>query len=129
METLCDAKLNLSIHPDIFYKDIFWDKYFFDENTIKALLKISNYKPLKEYNFKILGAATVNEAYLIKEHIRELNNSVKDYFKLINTGTIDPFVNYWGIKKTKYIKGSYEQPIIAKSNLNKISNRLIFLLE
>jgi len=121
MTDLHNAKVNLSITPNVFYSDIFWDKYFFEEHIVESIIEISKHKPLKDYNFEILGAATVNEAYKIKEHIRELNSSLKDYYKLVNTGTIDPFQNFWGVKKTRYIKGAYERPVITKSNLKNIS--------
>ncbi len=121
MSDLHNTKVNLSIASNIFYSDIFWDKYFFDQHVVESIVEISTNNPLTSYDFEILGAATVSEAYQIKEHIRELNASLKDYYKLINTGTIDPFRNFWGVKKTKYIKGTYERPVISKSNLKKIS--------
>jgi len=121
MVTLCDAKLQLLVDPTIFYKDIFWDKFFFEKETTLALMEMSKYKPLKEYDFDICGAATVKEAYQIKDKIQELNNSIIDYFKLINTGTIDPFINHWGLRNTQYIKGAYVKPVIANNDLNKIS--------
>ena len=40
-------------------------------------------------------------------------------FKLINSGTIDKYVSLWGIKDTKYIKGSYSTPVVDKTEIKK----------
>jgi hypothetical protein len=73
-----------------------------------------------EDKFKILGAATVNEAYLIKDKLLDTNKREKNK-KLINTGTIDKYTSLWGIKKTQYIKDSYTHPVILDSELKKIN--------
>lgn len=112
------------IKPDIFYKDILWDKYFQDDTSVKTLIKISQNTPLCEYNeFTISAAATVNEAYLIKEILED--NQTFDtnlYFKFVNSGTIDKYKSLWGIKPMKYIKGSYQYPIVHKKLLTKINS-------
>jgi hypothetical protein len=121
MKNLTNANLKLTISPNIFYLDILWDKYFFNENIVNVIIEISKNGALAEHDFTILGAATVSEAYKIKEKICEVSLLKDEYYKLINTGTIDPFEIFWGIKKTKYIKKSYTKPIITKSDLSKIS--------
>lgn len=68
----------------------------------------------------ILGAATVSEAYRIKEVIENYKNQ-DYYYKFINTGTIDPYKSLWGIKTTQYIKDRYEKPIVKASDLKKIN--------
>lgn len=71
---------------------------------------------------KVSGGATVSEAYELKKVIRELSDQ-KDYFRFINTGTIDRYSSLWGRSKTRYIKTSFNQPIIVKEELKKISNK------
>lgn len=61
----------------------------------------------------IHGAATVSEAYIIKEFIQsqEDNNKVNIFFKFVNTGTIDRYTSLWGRQKTQYIKSAYLKPV------------------
>ena len=45
---------------------------------------------------------------------------------MVNTGTIDKYINLWGFKKTNYIKGSYKNPLLKDEDIKKINpNRLI----
>ena len=80
------------------------------QKIIKSSSKISSY-------FVIENSATVSEAYKVKEIISELNSSSVDYFKFVNTGTIDRYSIKWGISKTQYIKDSYKNPILSKKRL------------
>lgn len=80
-----------------------------------------NTSPLSTYDIvKILGAATVAEAYAIKEIVRE-DDEKTDGFKLINTGTIDKFTPLWGVKTTQYIKGQYIRPMVLEQDLYNIN--------
>lgn len=106
-----------------FYNDILWDKYFQDDISVKILIKVSTNKPLSAYkDFSITAAATVNEAYLIKE-VLEDSNSYDDniYCKFVNSGTIDKYKILWGVKPMQYIKGRYTNPIIKKDHIDKIN--------
>lgn len=111
------------INKEIFKKDIFWDKYFLPPKTQSIIQKINSYQPISTLNVNIYGAATVSEAYDIKPLIEEYHDSAEKYFKFINTGTIDPYKSYWGIKRTQYIKDAYIRPIINMSGLKNFSSR------
>ena len=71
----------------------------------------------------MLGAATVSEAYEIKEYLEDKKEASSQYSKLVNTGTIDPYISLFGSKPTRYIKGAYDYPVISASNLRKISQK------
>lgn len=103
-----------------FTSDIFWDKYFFNPDVVNLIIKITSNDKLISKFPNILGAATVNEAYQVKEVIKELEKE-KKYFKFTNTGTIDPYKSLWGLKQTQYIKGNYHKPIITKTDLDEIN--------
>ncbi|OGC47099.1 MAG: hypothetical protein A3A94_03580 [Candidatus Portnoybacteria bacterium RIFCSPLOWO2_01_FULL_43_11] len=82
-----------------------------------------NSKKLGEF-CDIHGAATVDEAYRIKEIIENLtDNKEKRYLKFINTGTIDRYKSLWDYQKTQYIKSAYLKPIIKTKRLKKILPR------
>ena len=98
--------------------------YIFEKEGRKMLDKIlKNSKPLDELS-NVSGSATVSEAYEIKKYLKELSNN-KDYFKFINTGTIDRYSILWESFKTQYIKDSYIKPIILKKDLEKISKKRV----
>ena len=111
------------INSETFYNDILWDKYFQDDSSVHILIKVSTQRPLSAYsNFNITAAATVSEAYQIKEVLEDSNlydDSI--YCKFVNSGTIDKYRILWGIKPMQYIKGRYESPIIKKDSISKIN--------
>ena len=62
---------------------------------------------------------TTKEAYKLCEKIRE-NKDCEECFKLINTGTIDPYESLWGKKTTSYLKGKYSFPIVLKDEFASV---------
>jgi len=124
MSTVEDIFQDNRIPKSTFYEDIYWDRYFVDAESLQLILKISRFPKLVSYNDQILGAATVGEAYDLKEIMVELEEaSIQKYKKFINTGTIDPFVSYWGYKNTRYIKTPYSKPVVGDIELEKMMPR------
>ncbi|MAG44692.1 hypothetical protein CL633_02280 [bacterium] len=96
-----------------------WSPVFGKDSNMTLLGKITE-KSMPLDNFcDIHGAATVGEAYEIKKIIRNYDGE-KDYFKFINTGTIDRYTSLWAHKKTQYIKASYNKPIATKKQLKNL---------
>ena len=119
MENLTSVKNCNIVNNDIII-DTLWDKYFYDSEIFKLLIKLSRFKKLIEIGIDVTGAATVSEAYKIKEVVfdEEFHN---DSFKLINTGTIDPYLSLWSTKNTQYIKDSYVYPRVKVNDLKSIN--------
>lgn len=67
--------------------------------------------------YDVFAAATVNEAYELKELIDEDPNATQN--KIINTGTIDPYITTWGISPINYIKDRYLHPHVELTKLGK----------
>lgn len=67
--------------------------------------------------FKVASAATVAEAYELKELIQEDETAMSG--RIINTGTIDPYITTWGIMPMNYIKGRYKYPYVDANKLKK----------
>jgi len=65
----------------------------------------------------VKGAATVSEAYLIQPLLSDLDKSDKQYIKFANTGSIDPYISFWGKSPTRYLKNSYLSPIIKRDQI------------
>ena len=55
---------------------------------------------------------STSEAYELINLLKDEN--LKSGYKLINTGTIDPYINLWGNKITSYLKGKYMYPTIDR---------------
>ena len=72
---------------------------------------------------QIFGAATVSEAYEFKKIIRERTEEDSNYYKFVNTGTIDRYSCLWGVFKTRYIKETYNRPIIDRGQLEHFSKK------
>ncbi len=108
------------VGKDIIKDSESWDSYFVINDEFQMIMeKIIKHPKLIEYVNDVKGAATVNEAYLIREVV--INHSERkeeyEYFKFINTGTIDPFISLWDINLTQYIKAKFDKPIIPKEFL------------
>jgi len=73
----------------------------------------------------VLGAATVSEAYELKNVIKEVKEiSTQDkYSFFINTGIIDRYDSLWGNVGATYIKNVYQYPVIKHEDIFKISEK------
>lgn len=108
---------------DKFYKDIDWDKYFnANADTLALLDKISKF-PTLESLADVNGAATVNEAYLVKEFLFDEKEREVCNVKFINTGGIDKYKSFHGIEPIRYIKGKYFNPVVKSSDLKNMSEK------
>jgi hypothetical protein len=58
--------------------------------------------------FDVYTSATVDESYKLKPLIVE--NPHSNQSRIVNTGTIDPYINFWAIWPMKYLKLSFLAP-------------------
>lgn len=123
MNSLDSVAYKKIIDCEKFSIDNNWDKYFTSNlKSLEILEKMDSCEKLGDIS-TVKGAATVSEAYELLEVIEELSEQ-NDYFKFINTGTIDPYECLWGIEKTQYIKHSFHKPIVSRRVLlNKFPYR------
>jgi hypothetical protein len=125
MATLELEKINIDIPNKMFYNDIYWDKFFTESFVeINLILKLLKFSKITEY-VDIKGAATVSEAYKVKEYLEDCEDKINNnkYLKFINTGTIDRYLSLWGVKDTQYIKSKYRYPRIRKTYISQISQK------
>ena len=110
------------IEKKFFYKNIIWDYYFSDPSIFKIIKKLLlNNTYGDPYVSKILSACTVDEAYKIKKILEEDSEDKKNFYKLTNSGTLEPFFSTWGVDSTQYIKDQYKYPVVNIKKLEKIS--------
>lgn len=126
MDVMADME-QVSNHNEIdektFYADINWDKYFNSSQDALAIIdKMSKFPPLKSIA-TVNGAATVNEAYLVKEFLYDDDGSCPEIKKFINTGGLDPYKSTWGIEYIRYLKGKYMNPVVKISDLKEMSEK------
>lgn len=108
------------ISNDLFLSQNNWNIWLgtpYEVGLLKKLIEKSSFMVKDKYI--VSAAATVNEAYLIKDILKN-DQYNKNKFKLINSGTIDRYISLWGKKDTKYIKGKYLTPVVKKTDIKKI---------
>ncbi len=92
--------------------------------SIKILLDKFKVMPnLADKKFFASAAATVGEAYKISEFVNELEPGESNVLKMVNTGSIDPFTTFWGVRSTRYLGSDYLRPVVAETHLGAISRR------
>lgn len=91
-------------------------------DNIDLLIKIMANNTTIQLLYDVENPFSTSEAYEIIELLEDraiINND----FKLINTGTIDKYINYWGIKITSYLKNKFNNPVIDKECFKKYSEK------
>jgi len=101
-------------------------------NLVNGLWSIDDKGTAKSPNFEIrgdtdlgsvanvTGAATVAEAYILKDLIEEDKK-----YKVVNSGTIDRYKSLWGVKPMRYLGNNYLNPSVSDTTLKNLAkNRL-----
>jgi hypothetical protein len=121
METVTFPGNVFEIQPEVFYATSNWIPFLSDEKTRSILTKMDSNKRLRDLGLNIGAAATVGEAYELKEFVEEGKAPYKNVKKMINTGTIDRYESLWGKSLTKYLKANYEHPVVKDSKIKGIN--------
>ena len=112
------------VPAELFYRDIFWDRFFVSESQLDVVVKCLRFPAISRF-FQIGAAATVSEAYDLKEYIHAFSDALSEnaFKKLINTGTIDRYESLWSKKPIRYINDNYNTPVVLDSDLREFSQR------
>lgn len=110
------------IEKDKFYNDIDWDKYFNASaellDVVDKILAFSKLETVATVN----GAATVGEAYLVKEYLVD-DEHLEDATKFINTGGLDKYKSFFGEEYIRYLKDKYMYPMAPNKALMQMSEK------
>lgn len=87
---------------------------------IELLLKIQSNRFLVSQFIDVENPFSTSEAYKLIPIISDGNTNLQEKYKLINTGTIDPYVNLWGCQLTAYLKNKYLYPTIDRTAFAKL---------
>jgi len=103
--------------------------YTFDwlfSNNIVLLNKIDQIKTKLSSLCICESACATSDAYKLKEYILDLKRDEYDpekYFKVINTGTIDKYLDKWGKIEMTYLDDKYLFPVVKRNKfLNNFEN-------
>jgi len=119
MKNINEIEHQTTVPSYVFKSDEDWGKYFQEKKVVDLLIKISQFNKLSDSYGPILGAATVGEAYKIKEILHD--SPTHQGKRFVNTGTIDPYCSLWGIRDTTYIKNRYRYPVVSVKDLTNVS--------
>ena len=89
----------------------------------KIVLKVRGIPSKISDFFLVENPFTTSEAYKIKEILEDGCYNEKNHFKFTNTGTIDPYITLWGLKKTTYIKDRYNRPVVNKTKFRNLLSK------
>lgn len=124
MSDLEEIQQSRSVPEDVFYADTSWDRYFGTEDDFAIVMKIAAFPSLVGQCKEVTAAATVSDAYEVKTFVIESGAARGRHFKkLVNTGTIDRYELLWGQQPTRYIKASYQTPIVPDAELGAMSKK------
>ncbi len=84
----------------------------------------AGYVPLERVA-SINDAATVAEAYLLKDLLTDVAQPALGDLKVVNSGTIDPYEINWGQKRLRYLGRSLTCPVLEHSSLSDYSERRV----
>ena len=111
---------NIGLADKSILEDDNWGIFLSDK--LNLIFKInSSKKTLRSSDYCVENPFATNEAYALRDivvDIMQYNQS--EQFKLINTGTIDPYVNLWGNKVTSYLKLKFNNPVVKKEDLKSL---------
>jgi hypothetical protein len=125
------TSLNKESSKNIFIqKNIFYDQYQIDivfSKHLDFLLKITqNNSVISLLDCVCENACATSDAYLLKDILKDNVNSFvnkDEYYKVINTGTINKYDSRWGVKNMKYLGGEYLYPVVNKNEFHKFFSK------
>lgn len=117
MKTISNVEVESIVPWNTMKAESNWDIFFKSTPVQMSIIEKIKQGEILDSIAKVRGAATVGEAYEIKELLIENSSPTADEKKFINTGTIDRYSTTWATDKTQYIKTGYFCPVIKIQQL------------
>jgi len=108
-------------------KEIIKDPYQLDivfSKNLELILDITNNNSTIKTTENLLfeNACATSDCYTLKDILRDNTTNDNfledDYYKVINTGTIDQYLSKWGKKDMTYLRGKYLYPVVLKKEFH-----------
>ncbi len=96
---------------------------FGDLDTLNPVSRILKSMPCLADIAEVNGAATVAEAYELKNLLSDSKSDKCDGLRVVNSGTIDRYQFLWGRQPMRYIKSSWQRPIVNRQKLSELPPR------
>ena len=93
---------------------------FADIAPASPVERLSSSFPALSARASVHGAATVAEAYELTPLIREAETPAPGDLRVVNSGTIDRYVNLWGNKPMRYLGNSYLYPVVPHGAASRL---------
>jgi len=93
---------------------------FTDIAAASPVERLSSSFPALSAVASVHGAATVAEAYALAPLIQEAGATAAGDLRVVNSGTIDRYVNLWGEKPMRYLGSSYVHPVVPPGAASQI---------
>lgn len=114
MDTLEEPGRHQEVSADFFQRNDDWSPLFAETGQVSVLQKINSAQGFCAGRFH--NPATVSDAYNIKD-IMLNSEDCPESKKFLNSGTIDRYVNFWGMRKARYIGEDYLFPRVKDSDI------------
>ena len=93
---------------------------FSDISPASPVERLSSSFPALSAVASVHGAATVAEAYELAPLIRDTETAAPGDLRVVNSGTIDRYVNLWGIRPMRYLGNSYVHPVVPHGAASRL---------
>lgn len=112
-----------SFETDKLTNDFVFDMFFSD--NVRFIDKLMDNDKISSLGI-CENACSTADTYILDDIIENIEKYNKDYYKIINTGTINKYVSKWGLKEMKYLGNKYLQPVASKKNFQKTFQNTYF---
>jgi len=93
---------------------------FADIAPASPVERLSSSFPALSTHASVHGAATVAEAYELVPLIADAEPAGRGDLRVVNSGTIDRYVNLWGNKPMRYLGNSYIHPVVPREGAERL---------
>lgn len=93
---------------------------FADITLASPVERLSSSLPALSAVASVHGAATVAEAYELVPLIQDAETAAPGDLRVVNSGTIDRYVNLWGTKSMRYLGNSYVHPVVPRGAASRL---------
>jgi hypothetical protein len=95
--------------------------FVFSEN-IKYLSKLESIEGRIKDVAICENACSTSDCYLLKDILEEFSEDMemKDYYRVLNSGTLDKYLDRWATKEMTYLKSRYKKPVVSREKFSTL---------
>jgi len=95
--------------------------FIFSENT-KFLALLESIKGRIKDGAVCENACSTADCYLLKDLLEEFSDglNINDYYRVMNSGTVDKYLDRWNSKEMTYLKSKYKKPVVSRKKFSTL---------